>query len=116
MNSVNLVGRWAADLELKYTPNGKAVARGRLAVNRIGQEGADFINITIWGKTAESAAEYTEKGSLVSISGRIQTGSYENKEGQTVYTFDVVAESVQFLSSKKKEEPAKKTDARNSKK
>lgn len=115
MNSVNLVGRWTADLDLKYTQSGKAVAKGRLAVNRIGQEGADFINITVWGKTAESAAEYTEKGSLVSISGRIQTGSYD-KDGQTVYTFDVVAESIQFLSSKKKEEPEKKTNARNSKK
>lgn len=105
MNNVSLVGRWVADLELRYTQSGTAVAQGRLAVNRIfkkeGQPDADFIGIVLWGKQAENAAQYTGKGSLVAITGRIQTRSYENNAGQKVYVTEIVVENIQFLSSPK---------------
>jgi len=104
MNNVSLIGRWVADLDLRYTQQGTAVAQGRLAVNRIfkkeGQPDADFIGIVSWGKQAENAAQYTGKGSLVAVTGRIQTRSYDNQQGQKVYVTEVVAENIQFLQSK----------------
>ncbi|OZV12308.1 single-stranded DNA-binding protein [Tissierella sp. P1] len=109
MNNVVLIGRLTRDPELRYLPgNGTAVAKFGLAVNRDlskakkeemeskGQPTADFINITVWGKTAESAANFLVKGRLVGIQGRIQTGSYE-KDGVRVYTTEVVATNVEFL-------------------
>lgn len=100
-----MIGRWTKDLEIKYTQNGTAVAKGSIAVNRRfkqeGQPDVDFINVTIWGKVAENTAKYTNKGSQVAVHGRIQTGKYENKEGQTIYTTEVVAEEIEFLGSKK---------------
>ena len=106
MNSVQLIGRLTKDLDLKYTPSGKAVATGTLAVNRRfknaqGESEADFINIQIWDKSAENLANFTRKGSLVGITGRIQTRNYENKEGQRVYVTEVVAENFALLESKK---------------
>lgn len=101
LNSVNLIGRLTKDVELKQTSNGKAFARFTLAVNRLNGD-ADFIPIKVWNKTAENCAEYIGKGSLIAINGRIETGSYE-KEGQTVYTTDVVAFNVHFLDTKPKE-------------
>ena len=100
MNKVCLVGRLTAKPMIKYTNSNKAVTRFTVAVNRQG-EGADFINCTAWGKTAENIANYLDKGSMVSVEGRIQTGSYTNNQGQKIYTTDIVAESVQFLSSKR---------------
>ncbi|MSU01893.1 single-stranded DNA-binding protein [Tissierella pigra] len=109
MNNVVLIGRLTRDPELRYIPgNGTAVTKFGLAVDRglskakkeemesKGQPTADFINITVWGKPAESAANFLVKGRLVGIQGRIQTGSYE-KEGQRVYTTEVVATNVEFL-------------------
>ena len=101
MNSVNLIGRLTAKPVLKYTNSNKAVARFTLAISRQRAEGADFINCVAWGKTAENIQKYLDKGSLVSLQGRIQTGSYTNNQGQKVYTTDIVAESVQFLSNKR---------------
>lgn len=102
MNSVILIGRLTKDPELSYTPNNQtAVTRFTLAVDRMrreGQEqGADFIRITVWGKQAENCDRYLAKGRQVAVQGRIQTGSYKNKDGATVYTTDVVAERVEFL-------------------
>ncbi|MBH8599731.1 MULTISPECIES: single-stranded DNA-binding protein [unclassified Thermoactinomyces] len=105
INSVVLVGRLTRDPELRYTSSGVAVARFSIAVNRNftnqnGEREADFINIVTWRKLAENCANYLKKGSLVGVDGRLQTGKYENQEGRTVYTTDVVAESVQFLEPK----------------
>lgn len=102
MNTVNLVGRLANDIELRYTQSGIASAKFRLAVNRPfksqnGEQQADFINVQVWRKQAENAANFLKKGSLCGVVGRIQTGSYEGQDGKRVYTTDVVAESIQFL-------------------
>ena len=102
MNKVCLVGRLTAKPELRYTQSNKSVVRFTVAVNRQG-EGADFINCVSWGKTAENIANYLDKGSMISLQGRIQTGSYTNSQRQKVYTTDIVAENVQFLNTKKAE-------------
>jgi len=105
LNRVVLVGRLTKDPELRYTPNGVAVANFTLAVNRpfTNQQGdreADFINIVIWRRQAENVANYLKKGSLAGVDGRMQTRSYENNQGQRVYVTEVMAESVQFLESR----------------
>lgn len=107
INRVVLVGRLTRDPELRYTPSGVAVCRFSLAVNRNykakdGQQEADFINIICWRGLAENVANYTRKGSLVGVDGSIVTGKYE-KEGRTVYTFDVQADNVRFLDSKREQ-------------
>lgn len=104
MNRVELIGRLTRDPELRYTSSNIATARFSLAVNRPfqsqnGEQGTDFINIVVWRKQAENVKKYCMKGSLVAVEGRIQTGSYE-KDGQRVFTTDVVADSVQFLETK----------------
>ena len=104
MNKVVLIGRFTKDPELKFTPgNGTAVATCTLAVdrrfaNKNGQKEADFIPVVIWGKIAESTANYMSKGSLIGISGRIQTRTYDAKDGTKRYVTEVVADEVQFLS------------------
>ena len=105
MNKVTLIGRMVANPELKFTPGtGTAVANFTIAVDRQfkkeGQPTADFINIVVWGKQAESTANYMHKGSLIAVNGRIQQRSYDNKEGKKVYIFEVVAEEIQFLDKK----------------
>lgn len=104
-NTVVLVGRWSKDLELKFLPgSGKAVASGTIAVNRRfnpeGKRQADFIPVVIWGKQAENAANWTTKGSLVSISGSIQVRDYEAKDGTKRYVTEVIADEVTFLDKK----------------
>lgn len=104
MNKVFLIGRLTRDPELRYTGSNTAVASFSLAVNRnftnqSGEREADFINIVVWRKQAENVKKYVSKGSLIAVEGRIQTGSYE-RDGQRVYTTDVVADNVQFLESK----------------
>jgi single-strand DNA-binding protein len=105
LNRVVLVGRLTKDPELKYTPNGVAVANFTLAVNRPfsnqqGDREADFINCVVWRKPAENVSNYLKKGSLAGVDGRLQTRSYENNQGQRVYVTEVMAESVQFLEPK----------------
>lgn len=100
MNNTQLVGRLTKDVELRYTPNGKANARMTVAVNRRfknhqGETEADFISVVLWGQQAEFAANNVVKGNRVSVVGRIQTGSYEGQDGKRVYTNDVVAEQFQ---------------------
>ena len=104
MNSVVLIGRLARDPELSYTPNTQtAVSRFTIAVNRPKRDGedqgADFIRITVWGRQAETCDRYLEKGRQVAVHGRIQTGSYKDRNGETIYTTDVVADRVEFLGS-----------------
>jgi single-strand DNA-binding protein len=104
MNSVILIGRLTRDPELRYSPNTQtAVAHFTLAVDRQrGQNGesqADFIRITVFGKQAETVERYLKKGSQAAVNGRIQTGSY-TKDGQTIYTTDVIANRVEFLGSR----------------
>ncbi len=104
MNQVVLIGRLTKDPELRYTPNGVAVANFTLAVNRTftnqqGEREADFIMIQVWQKLAENVANYTQKGSQAAVHGRIQTRNYENDQGQRIYVTEVVANSVKFLSS-----------------
>lgn len=104
MNKVILIGRVTRDPELRYTASNIPSARFTLAVNRPfenqnGQREADFINIIVWRKQAENVKKYVSKGSLIAVEGRIQTGSYE-KDGQRIYTTDVVADNVQFLETR----------------
>ncbi len=110
MNNVTLIGRLTRDPELRYTQSGTAVVRFNVAVDRrmskerkreaeaANQPTADFINCTAWRQTAELIANYFKKGNRIGITGRIQTGSYE-KDGQTVYTTDVIADSIDFIES-----------------
>ena len=105
INSVCLVGRLTRDPELKYTGNNVAVASFSLAVNRNfkdanGEREADFINCVIWRQQAENLANWAKKGALIGITGRIQTRSYENQQGQRVYVTEVVAENFQMLESR----------------
>lgn len=102
MNKVVLIGRLTKDPELKFTPGtGTAVATFTVAVDRRfskdGQKEADFIPIVVWGKQAESTANYMSKGRLIGISGRIQTRNYDAADGTKRYVTEVVAEEVQFL-------------------
>jgi single-strand DNA-binding protein len=105
LNRVVLVGRLTKDPELKYTPNGIAVANFTLAVNRPfsnqqREREADFINCVVWRKPAENVSNFLKKGSLAGVDGRLQTRSYENNQGQRVYVTEVMCESVQFLEPK----------------
>ncbi len=98
MNSVNLIGRLTRDPQTRYSQDGLAVTRFTLAVDRQNKDKqADFPSIIAFGKTAENCDRYLAKGRLVAVQGRIQTGSYQNKNGDTVYTTDVIADRVQFL-------------------
>ncbi|HAR84468.1 MAG TPA: single-stranded DNA-binding protein [Clostridium sp.] len=102
MNKVVLIGRMTKDPELKFTPGtGTAVCTFTMAVNRRfkkeGQPDADFIPIVVWGKIAESTANYMSKGKLLSVAGRIETRSYEAKDGGRRYVTEVVADEVSFL-------------------
>ncbi len=109
INNVVLVGRMTKDAELRYTPNNQAVATFTLAVNRPfknqnGEREADFINCVIWRQQAENLANWAKKGALIGITGRIQTRSYENQQGQRVYVTEVVADNFQLLESRKERE------------
>lgn len=111
MNKVILVGRLVRDPDVRYsqTENGNmAVARYTLAVDRKfkkeGEQNADFINCIAFGKSGEFAEKYFFKGMKIAISGRIQTGSYANKDGQRVYTTDVVIEEQEFCESKQNQQ------------
>lgn len=100
-NRVVLVGRLAADPELRYTPDGKAVATFRLAVNRPkredGTQDADFIPVVVFRGKAEAVAEYCRKGRLLLIEGRLQQRRYETQAGEKRTTYEVVADQVRFF-------------------
>lgn len=106
INRVVLVGRLARDPELRYTTNGTAVTTFTVAVdrrftNQNGEREADFINIVTWKKLAEICANYLAKGRQVAIEGRIQTRSYDDKNGNRRWVTEVVADNVQFLGNPK---------------
>lgn len=105
MNRVMLIGRLTAKPELRYTGSNIPYARFSVAINRTfsnsqGQRETDFINVTTWRKQAENVCNFLDKGSLVSVEGRLQSGSYEDKDGNKRSTLDVIADNVQFLESK----------------
>lgn len=105
INSVTLVGRLTKDPELRTTPSGVEVGNFTLAVNRTftnqqGEREADFINCIVFRKQAVNVNQYLSKGKLAGIVGRLQTRSYENKEGQIVFVTEVVCDNVQFLEPK----------------
>ncbi|CCI86829.1 single-stranded DNA-binding protein [Lactobacillus gigeriorum] len=109
INRVVLVGRLTRDPELRTTGSGISVATFTLAVDRQfanaqGERGADFISCVIWRKAAENFANFTSKGSLVGIDGRIQTRSYDNKDGQRVYVTEVVVDNFALLESRRDRE------------
>lgn len=102
MNSVVLIGRLTKDPEVRYTAGDQmAVANFTIAIDRPTKQGkekqADFPRIIVFGRSAENCEKFLSKGRLVGVQGRIQTGSYKNKNGDTVYTTDVVADRVEFL-------------------
>lgn len=111
MNNVVLIGRLTRDPELRYTPgqDNRAVCSFTLAVDRnysrerreqaemSGQQTADFIRCTAWGRLAENINNYIKKGQQLAVQGRIQTGSYEHRDGYTVYTTDIVVDSADFI-------------------
>lgn len=104
MNSVQLTGRLTRDPEVSYSNGGATIARFTLAVNRryTTESGptADFIRCVAFGKTAEFIEKYFRQGRKMNLNGRIQTGSYENKDGQKIYTTDIVVENAEFGESK----------------
>lgn len=111
MNKVILLGRLTRDPEMKNTTTGKAVTRFSIAVdrrfkNKDGQKEADFINIVVWGKQAEFAAQYLTKGSQISLSGRLEARSYDAQDGQRRYITEVVADEINFVSSGQKNSTA----------
>lgn len=112
MNSVNLIGHLVRDPELRYTQSQQAVCSFTLAVDKglsrdkreelesAGKPTADFPRIMVWGKQAENVSRYLSKGSQCGVIGRIQTGSYQDREtGKTIYTTDIIADRVEFLDS-----------------
>ena len=107
MNKVVLVGRLTAKPELRYTSSNTAFVRFSVAVNRNftnanGEREADFINVVAWRKQAETISKYFDKGNLIGIEGRLQTGSYDDKDGNKRYTVDVALDNFEFLESKNK--------------
>lgn len=116
MNRVCLIGRLTAKPELRTTNNNLSTTRFTLAVNRSfsnaqGEREADFITIVAWRKQAENICQYLDKGSLVSVEGRIQTGSFDDKDGNKRYTTEVIADQVNFLESKTQRTQSAKTSS-----
>lgn len=109
MNSCNLIGRLTREVDVRYTSSTNTmVAQFTIAVNRSyvkqGEERqADFITIQAWGKTAEFISKYFKKGQQIGVTGRIETGSYDDKDGKKVYTTKVIAEHVYFADSRKED-------------
>ncbi|HFD2004114.1 TPA: single-stranded DNA-binding protein [Streptococcus pyogenes] len=118
INNIVLVGRMTKDAELRYTPSQVAVATFTLAVNRRfkeqnGERETDFINCVIWRQSAENLANWTKKGTLIGITGRIQTRNYENQQGQRVYVTEVVAESFKVLESRNQQQSGQGNPSQN---
>lgn len=118
MNNVSLIGRLTADPEIRSDKKGELeIARFTLAVDRVGSEEADFIRCVAFGKSAEFVEDYFQKGLRVGVSGRIQTGRYEDKDsGKTVFTTDVIVERLDFADGNRNQEREEKSErsSRNS--
>lgn len=104
MNKVMLIGRLAADPEIRFTQSNKCVASYRLAVDRAfkaeGQPDADFIGCVAWGKNGEFCQKYLHKGMKIAVEGRIQTRNYDDKDGKKVYVTEIIVEHHEFCESK----------------
>ena len=106
MNTVSILGRLTADPQAQYSQSGTALTKFTLAVDRMKKdEGADFIRIVAFGKLAEVCGSFLQKGQKAAVTGRIQTGSYKDKDGRTIYTTDVIASAVDFLDKPQGTEP-----------
>lgn len=106
MNNVVLIGRIVKKPELQYTPNTQtAVTSFSIAVDRR-DEGADFIKVTAYGKRAESICRYMDKGRQIAVQGRLRTGSYKDRNGNTVYTTEVIIDNDEFLGGKQETAPS----------
>jgi single-strand DNA-binding protein len=122
MNKVILLGRLTRDPDVRYSSRSDgsqmAIARFTLAVDRRikqeGQQNADFISCVAFGKQGEFAEKYLKQGTKIALVGRIQTGSYKNKDGNTVYTTDVVIDEIEFAESKKSEQPSEPNEPNES--
>ena len=106
MNTVQLIGRLTKEVELRFTSNGTAVGSFTIAVNRNftnqqGEREADFINCVIWKKAAENLSNFTRKGSLIGVEGRLQVRTYENQQGQRVWVTEVIIHNFTLLETKK---------------
>lgn len=114
LNKVILIGRLTADPDIRYSNNNGdqlCIARFTLAVDRRMKKGeTDFISCVAFGKLGEFFEQYVKKGTKLAVTGRIQTGSYTNKDGQKIYTTDIVIEEAEFAESKKKEEEPQPSD------
>lgn len=114
INSVVLVGRLTRAPELRITPTGVSVATVTLAVDRRpsgdGSKEADFVDVVFFSKLAEIVCKYQDKGSMIGVEGRIQTRSFETKDGQKRKVFEIVADNVQFLTPKAKEQTEESQD------
>lgn len=126
MNKVILIGRLVRDPELRYTQSNQAVCTFTLAVDKklsrkkreeaetAGRPIADFPRIIVWGKAGENASRYLFKGSQCAVEGRIQTGSYKDQDGKTIYTTDIIAENVEFLFRPTQDESKSNSDVNTS--
>lgn len=113
MNNVSLIGRLTSKPELRHTSSNIPYTRFVLAVNRNhtdkdGNKQADFISVIAWRRQAENMCNYLEKGSLIAVNGSIQTGRYTDKNQKTVYTTDVIADTIQFLNTRRKDDTNQK--------
>ena len=118
INNVTLVGRLVKDPDLKYTSNGTATATFTLAVNRNfknqnGEREADFINCVAWRSSAEYLVNFSKKGDLIGLQGRIQTRNYENQQGQRIYLTEVVADTVENLTPKSSQKTQQNSASRS---
>lgn len=104
INKIILIGRMTKDAEVRYTQSNKAVAQFSLAVNRPGNKETDFINIIAWEKLGEIVQKYTHKGSLIAVEGRLQVRTYEDNDGNKRYITEVVANNINLLEPKNKQE------------
>ena len=114
MNNVILIGRITAKPELQYTPQSQtAVTKFTIAVDRPAKDGkkeADFIRVTAFGRRAESICRYMDKGRQIAVQGRIQTGSYKDRDGKTVYTTDIIIDNDEFLGSGEQRQTAREIE------
>lgn len=115
MNKVILTGRLAVDPEMRYTTNGVACTKFRIAVSKDykdkdGKVGADFLNVIAWRSTAERISKLLKKGMRIGLEGRLQSNSYENNDGSRVYATDIELDRFEFLDNKKTDEPVTSED------
>ena len=118
MNKVFLIGRLTRDPELRYTGNNTAVASFTIAVNRTytnqaGEREADFIPVVVWRRQAESVKNYLSQGSQVAIEGRLQVRNYDDQNGQRRYVTEVIADSVEFIGSRRDAKDASQSNFNN---